>query len=114
MKMKNLKKYTIYFVALNLFVLGLDKFFLFIPESCTLMVDAPKTVMYSLGVVEVLLAILLATVKFTKIILILICVLMAQAIGMHLFKGTYDIGGAVFILVFALVPLMMSDDRVVV
>jgi len=110
--MKKIKKYIIYFIALNLLVLGMDKFFLFIPDSCTLLVDAPKSMLYTLGVIEVVLGILLCLGKYTRTILVAILVLMISAIVMHMVNDTYDIGGAVFLILLVLIPLMLPAERV--
>lgn len=108
--MDKVKKYTIIFIAINLLILGVDKFFLFIPLSCTLLVDASKSMMYGLGVVEIGLAILLLLGKFTKSILIGVCLLMVWAIAMHFISGTYDIGGAVFLAILSVVPLLLPSE----
>lgn len=108
--MKNINKYIIYFVAINLLILGIDKFFQFIPESCTLLEDASKTMMYSLGVIEIVLAFFLFVGKFTKKILLAIVLLMAWATLMHFMNDTYDIGGAVFLGIIALLPLFIKSD----
>lgn len=110
--MDKIKKYTIIFIAINLLILGVDKFFQFIPLSCTLMIDASKSLMYGLGVIEVGLGILLLLGKFTKFILIGVCLLMVWAIVMHLVSETYDIGGAVFLAILSIVPLLLPNTKV--
>jgi len=107
--MKNLKRYIIYFIALNLIILGLDKFLKLMPVACTLMTDASDTILYIIGGLEIVLGILLFLGKFTKGILIAVVLLMLWAIGMHLINETYDIGGAVFLAVVAFIPLLLKN-----
>jgi len=109
--MKALKKYLIYFIALNLIVLGFDKFFTFIPETCSLMTDLSKPFSYTIGIIEIMLGVLLFLGRFTKAILIFVILLMVWAIAMHLKAQTYDIGGAIFIAVLALIPLIIKDSK---
>lgn len=110
--MEKIKKYLIYFIAINLFILGLDKFLKLMPLSCTLLTDTSNSIMYGLGVVEVVLAVLLFAGKFTKTILIAVVLLMVWAIVMHLMADTYDIGGAVFLAVASVVPLLIPKSTV--
>ena len=109
--MENFKKIIIYFLALNLLIVGIDKFFLFIPESCSLLVDAPKSMLYSLGVIEIVLAILLFFSKYRRIIFVMILVLMISAIVQHLINKTYDIAGALFISIVVLISLIILSER---
>jgi len=109
--MENFKKIIIYFLALNSLIVGIDKFFLFIPESCSLLVDAPKSMLYSLGVIEIVLAILLFFSKYRRIIFVMILVLMISAIVQHLINKTYDIAGALFISIVVLISLIILSER---
>ena len=105
--MEKIKKYVIYFIALNLIILGIDKFFTFIPAACSLLTEATTSMSYSLGVIEILLGILLFAGKFTKTILIFVVLLMISAIIMHLMNDTYDIGAAIFMAIIAIIPLVL-------
>jgi len=97
-----------YFIALNLIIIGLDKFFTFIPEACSLMIDASKGFLYIIGVFEILLGVLLFFKKSTRIILTLIVLLMIWGILLHLYTSTDDYGGAAFLCILALLPLILS------
>ena len=108
--MEKAKKYLIYFISINLFILGLDKFLKLMPLSCTLLTDASESLMYGLGVIEILLAVLLFLGKFTKTILVVVVLFMVWAIVMHLMADTYDIGGAVFLAVLSTVLLVLPKS----
>lgn len=106
--MQKIRSILIYFIAINLIVLGIDKFAKFIPESCTLMDSASPTLLYVIGVIEIILAFLLFMRKGTRTILLLIFLLMAWAVGMHMKAGTDDIGGAVFLGGISLLPFVLD------
>ncbi len=109
--MKTIKKYLVYFIALNLIILGFDKFFVFIPEACSLMTDGPKNLLYSIGVIEIVLGLFLFFGKFIKPILILVILLMLWAIYAHISVDTTDYGGAIFMGIVALIPLIIPEQK---
>lgn len=111
--MKNLRKYFLYFIGINLIILGANKFLKLIPEACTLMDDASSTILYGIGAFEVVLGILLLIGKYSNTILILLIVFMLWAVGLHLYNGTYDIEAAVFFAVLAFIPLLMKEQAVI-
>lgn len=104
--MKLVNKIVIYFLGLNMIILGFDKFFKFMPEACTLMENAPAERLYVIGVIEILLGVLLFTGKYIRPILIFILLLMVWAIYMHMRTGTDDIGGAIFLGALCLIPII--------
>lgn len=109
--MTNLKKYLEYFIALNLIILGIDKFIGFIPESCSLM-GVGSSLMWKLtGVIEILLGVLLFLGRYTNFILGFIIGLMLWAILMHIVNGTYDIGGAIFLAILCIIPFFLGEKN---
>lgn len=109
--MNKAKKYIIYFIALNLIVLGADKFFGLLPVACTLMEDdASINMLYGIGVAEIIFGLVLFTGKYHRTILVLIIVMMTGAIIMHILTDTYDIGAAIFLGVLAGIPLFIKES----
>lgn len=109
--MKNFKRYLVYFIALNLIILGIDKFLKIFPLACTLMADASDNLLYGIGVAEIMLGILLLIGKAQKLILTFIILFMLFAVIMHLMQGTYDISAAVFFAILAAIPLFIDGPN---
>lgn len=92
-----------------LILLGLDKFFAFIPESCSLLIDIDYNIKITIGIVEIILGLCLFTRKFTRSILIFVVILMLLAVYSHIQSNTYDIGGALFLAIISLVAIFTTS-----
>ncbi|MFK7932343.1 MAG: hypothetical protein AB8G22_02465 [Saprospiraceae bacterium] len=87
-----------YVLAVNLVIVGIDKFFFFLP-ACSLNAAASPTSLAIVGIIEIILGILLLANIRTKLLLIITILLMIFAIVAHLSIGTTDIAFAVIGLI---------------
>lgn len=67
--------------------------------------------MYLTGIVELLLGGILLWKGANRATLLAVLFLMCYAIGNHLYVGTYDIGGAIFIGLVAMIVLILDRSR---
>jgi len=89
------------FLAINLIIIGIDKFYTFLPP-CSLMKNISTTGAMVGGVVEILLGIFILLKIQLKPVLYTTAFLMGAAVISHLINGTYDLGGALFLMLYAL------------
>ncbi len=82
-------------------VVGLDKFFLFL-DDCTIYALLPDWFLYAFGVTQIVAGICIILRKCTIPALLVSVGLLTSAIIIHLCFNTYDIGGAIFLLVIAI------------
>jgi len=80
-------------------MIGLDKFFSFLDPPCSLMGNMPPIMWKSLGVLQLIAAILIWFPKFRRYVAGFFVVFMLVFTVIHLVNNTYDIGGAVFMAV---------------
>lgn len=99
--------------SILLIMIGLDKFFSFL-TPCSLMADIQPQIYMALGVIQLLLGMLVWNVKWRKPVAWMILGVMVYFSIRHLVGGTYDIGGAVFMGVLAILliwdPFGKSDN----
>lgn len=82
--------------SLFFFMIGADKYFLFLEPPCSLMSSIPVVVWKVLGVLQLVAGILIWLPKYRNHVAGFFFVFMLVFIVIHLANGTYDIGGAVF------------------
>lgn len=95
----NLKNIVIGICSLLFLMIGADKFFGFMEPPCSLEGTIPVAVWKGLGVLQIAGGILIWLPKFRKYVVSFFIVFMLFFTIVHLSKGTYDLGGAVFMAV---------------
>lgn len=93
-----LGKILIGIFSLLLLMVGADKFLNFLQPPCSLMETINPMMWMVLGGIQMLGAILIWLPKYRKLVANFFLGFMAFFTAYHLIKGTYDIGGAVFML----------------
>ena len=91
-------------------VFGLDKFLEFL-STCSLTNHIPQSGMIVTGVIEILIGIALLLKKYTLTSLRLATAIMIGGLAFHLFKGTYDLGGAAFGSILGLVLIVLNKRK---
>jgi len=81
------------------FMIGIDKFLEFLQPPCSLQASISPIAWQGLGVLLISCGILLWSPKYSKHIAGFWAVAMLIFSIIHLIRGTYDIGGAVFLAV---------------
>ncbi|MDF1697344.1 MAG: hypothetical protein P1U56_15985 [Saprospiraceae bacterium] len=95
----NILKIIVGICSLLFFMVGADKFFNFLEPPCSLMNTISSTVWMVLGVLQIAGGILIWIPKYRKYVAGFFSIFMLFFIGVHIGKGTYDIGGAVLMAV---------------
>ncbi len=87
---------NILFVLLSLLLIGVgfDKFHPFLEPPCSLEAKMPVLAWKSIGIMQLIIAILVWQKKIRQYLLGFFLVFMLFIIGVHLLTNTYDIGGA--------------------
>ena len=93
--------------ALFCLVFGADKFLKF-SHSCSLEQTSNDIVWKIIGVIEIAIGMSLLLNKYVSYFLSLAIVVFTIGIISHLNQNTYDIGGAVFLLIYAIVLLYFN------
>jgi len=97
--MMNITNIIVTICSLLFFMIGADKFFLFLEPPCSLMDSIPSTVWKLLGVLQLAAGVLIWLPKFRRYVAGFFFIFMLVFTIIHLFAETYDIGGSVFIAV---------------
>jgi len=92
----NLKTIITAICSLLFFMVGADKFLLFLEPPCTMMNHISPTVWKVLGVLQLAAGVLIWFPKFRKHIAGFFAIFMLVFASVHLSQNTYDIGGAAF------------------
>ncbi len=82
--------------SILLFMVGADKFLLFMEPPCSLMNGISPTIWKGLGVLQLLGGVLIWMPKYRKYVAGFFIVFMLFFTSYHLMEGTNDVGGAVF------------------
>lgn len=85
--------------SLLFFMIGADKFLMFLEPPCSIMDQISPMVWKGLGVLQVLAGILIWLPKFRRPVAGFFFCFMMFFTFYHIASGTYDIGGAVFMAV---------------
>jgi len=99
------------FLAINLIIIGIDKFYTFLPP-CSLMKNVSATGAMIGGLIEILLGILVLFKIQLKPVLYTSAFLMGAAVVSHLVNGTYDLGGALFLMFYSLGLVYFSNQEI--
>jgi len=95
----NISKILTAICSLLLLMVGADKFLNFMEPPCSLMNTIPVTIWKLLGVLQLAGGILIWLPKFKRYVVMFFLAFMLFFTAVHLLKGTYDIGGSVFMAV---------------
>jgi len=95
-----MQKAALTIFAISCIIIGVDKFFEFLP-ICSLTYVSSKESMMVTGVLEILGGLGLLTKKFRLLSLILLGLIMFLGVVMHIVTKTTDFGGALFGLITA-------------
>ena len=82
--------------SIMFFMIGADKFLLFLEPPCSLQDSIPSLVWSVFGVIQIVAGILIWFPKYRRPISGFFFVFMTVFTIVHLIAGTYDVGGAVF------------------
>jgi len=85
--------------SLLFFMIGADKFLLFLEPPCSLMSTIPPTLWKFFGVLQLAAGILIWFPKFRRYVAGFFMVFMLVFTIYHLVENTYDIGGSTFMAV---------------
>ena len=92
----NITNVIVAICSLLFFMIGADKFFLFLEPPCSLMNSIPSIAWKVLGVMQLAAGVLIWLPKFRKHVVGFFSIFMLVFISIHLMEKTYDIGGAAF------------------
>lgn len=95
----NITNIVVAICSLLFFMIGADKFFLYLEPPCSLMGSIPSMVWQLLGVLQLAAGVLIWLPKFRKYVAGFFVIFMLVFTIIHLFAQTYDIGGSVFMAV---------------
>lgn len=85
--------------SLLFFMVGADKFFSFLDPPCSLETSISPIIWKLIGALQLATGILIWMPKYRKYVIVFFFVFMVFFTLVHLFYGTYDVGGAVFMAV---------------
>lgn len=95
----NLTNVIVGISSILLFMVGVDKFLMFLDPPCSLQDGIPPAVWKVLGVLQIAGGILIWLPKFRRYVVGFFLLFMLFFIGVHLGKGTSDVGGALFMAI---------------
>jgi len=97
----NINKVIVAIFSLLLIMVGIDKFFPYLPP-CSLLADVNPMVWRGVGVLQLTAGLLVWNKKFSKPIALIMLGVMIYFIIRHLVDKSLDIGGAAFMAVLAI------------
>lgn len=103
----NIRNAIIGICSLLFFMIGADKFLMFLEPPCSIMNSVPPTLWKILGVLQLSGGILIWLPKFRKYVASFFIAFMLFFTIFHLKENTYDVGGAVSMA--ALLGLLVWD-----
>ncbi len=95
----NITNIIVAICSLLFFMIGVDKFFLFMEPPCSLQDSVPPVAWKMLGALQLAAGVLIWFPRFRKYVAGFFAVFMLIFTSMHLIANTYDVGGAVFMAV---------------
>lgn len=95
----NISNIIVGICSLMFFMIGADKFLHFLQPPCSLEDTISSTIWSVLGILQIVGGILIWIPKYRKSVASFFVLFMLFFIGVHLGKGTSDVGGALFMAV---------------